>query len=77
MSEHKPGFTYIYSETLKQEIAISVKTGRIYCSDGVQYSAEEIAQIQKTYSELPLAVHTVKKHFGGTIVEAGEKKEQE
>ena len=74
MSEHKPGFTYIYSETLQQEIALSDKTGRVYCYDGVQYSPEELKKIQKTYGELPLQVHILKKHFGGTIISAGEKK---
>lgn len=76
MSERKPGFTYIYSEILQQEIAISIKTGRLYCSDGVQYSLDEINQIKKTYGEIPLEVHLLKKHFGGTIVEAGEKNEK-
>lgn len=73
MSEHKPGFTYIFSRTLQQEIAISDKTGRVYCSDGVQYSPEEVKEIQKTYGELPLQVHIIKKHFGGQIVSAGVK----
>lgn len=71
---HKPGFTYIYSGALQQEIAVSVKTGRVYCQDGVQYSFEEIQEIKKTCGELPLQVHLVKKHFGGTIVSAEEKK---
>lgn len=74
MSERKPGFTYIYSETLQQEIAVSIKSGRVYCSDGVQYSLEEVKEIQKTYGELPLQVHILKKHFGGKIISAGEEK---
>lgn len=74
MTEKKPGFTYIYSETLKQEIAMSNKTGRVYCQDGTQYSPEEVMQLQKTLGEIPIFVHLIKKHFGGTIVEAGEKK---
>lgn len=74
MSERKPGFTYFYSETLQQEIAVSIKSGRVYCSDGVQYSPEELKEIQKTYGELPLQVHIVKKHFGGEIISAGEEK---
>lgn len=76
MSEHKPGFTYIYSETLQQELAVSIKTGRVYCSDGVQYSPEEVKEIQKTYGELPLQVHILKKHFGGKIISAGENNEK-
>lgn len=75
MSERKPGFTYIFSATLNQEIAISKKTGKIYCSDGVQYTPEEVKEIQKTHSELPLQVHIVKKHFSGEIISAGEKKD--
>lgn len=75
MSEHKPGFTYIYSKALQQEIAYSQKTGKVYCSDGVQYSPEELKEIQKTYGELPLQVHHLKKHFGGKIISAGEKNE--
>lgn len=73
MSERKPGFTYIYSETLQQKIAVSIKSGRVYCSDGAQYSPEEVKEIQKTYGELPLQVHILKKHFGGKIISAGEK----
>lgn len=72
MSEHKPGFTYIYSDTLQQEIAYSQKTGIVYCKDGVQYTAEEIQQLKKTYGELPLQVHIVKRSFGGTIVNVEE-----
>ena len=74
MSDHKPGFTYIYSEPLQQEIAYSDKTGKVYCSDGVQYSLDEIEQIKKTYGEIPLEVHLIKKHFGGTIVNVENKK---
>lgn len=74
MSEHKPGFTYIFSKTLKQEIAMSNKTGRVYCQDGTQYSAEEVLQLQKTLGEIPLEVHLIKKHFGGTIISTEEKR---
>jgi len=36
--ERKPGFIYMKSEILKQEIAMSEKTGRVYCEDKVQYA---------------------------------------
>ena len=35
--KRKPGFTYIWSETLKQEIAMNDKTGKVYCEDGTVY----------------------------------------
>lgn len=74
MSEHKPGFTYIFSETLQQEIAYSQKTGKVYCEDGTQYTMEEVLWLKKTHGKIPLEVHLLKKHFGGTIISAGDKK---
>lgn len=68
MTDRKPGFTYFYSEALQQEIAISDKTGKVYCSDGVQYTPEEIAQLQKTYGDFSPQVHKIKRIFGGTII---------
>lgn len=76
MSERKPGFTYIYSEVLKQEIAYSRKTGKVYCADGTQYTMEEIEWIKKSYGEIPLEVHILKKHFGGTIIKAEDKRNE-
>lgn len=64
----KPGWTYIYSETLKQEIALNEKTGWIYCQDGTKYSPEEIKEIKKHYGTLPLQVHILKQKFGGVII---------
>lgn len=61
----KEGFTYIYSETLKQEIALSQKTGILYCADGTKYSKEELSLIAGT--QVPLEAHILKKVFGGTI----------
>jgi len=68
MIEKKPGFTYFFSNAIKQNIAISQKTGTVYCEDGTQYSASEMNEIQKIYGELPLQVHIIKKNFGGTII---------
>lgn len=66
----KPGFIYIYSKALNQEIAMSEKTGKVYCSDGVTYEADEVARISKIYGEIPLSVHTLKKQFAGSKIEA-------
>lgn len=44
--EFKPGFTYIYSETLKQEIALQDSTGKIFCQDGTVYDLPEIEEIK-------------------------------
>ena len=76
MALHKPGFTYIYSETLKQEIAVSDKSNRIYCSDGVVYFPEEIEELKKSNEELPLQIHLIKKSFNGKIVSVGETNEK-
>jgi hypothetical protein len=66
--EFKPGWEYIYSETLGQEIALHLETGRVYCADGVEYKAEEIAIMEKSGAEVTLGVHRVKFLFKGTIV---------
>jgi hypothetical protein len=31
--EFKPGWEYIHSSPLKQEIAVNIKTGEVYCED--------------------------------------------
>lgn len=66
--QHKAGFTYIYSDELKQEIALSHKTGRIICEDGTTYSFTEINQIVEQGKKIPLQVHLLKKIFDGEIV---------
>jgi hypothetical protein len=68
MAERKPGFIYIYSETLKQEVAWSKKTGIVYCQDGVKYSPAELDIIGEDGGELPLGVHIIKKVFTGSEV---------
>jgi hypothetical protein len=73
--EYKPGFIYIYSELLNQEIAMSKKTGVVYCEDlgpdgkNVQYSPKEIEIIAREGGVLSPEVHAVKKVLGGEIVE--------
>jgi hypothetical protein len=63
----KPGWEYIHSETLKQEVAVNIKTGKVYCEDGTQYSPEEIRIIKTAKQKITPAVHLVKKIFGGEI----------
>ncbi|MDR2734280.1 MAG: hypothetical protein LBC99_06485 [Spirochaetota bacterium] len=66
--EHKPGFRYKWNEALGQEIAISEKTGAVYCEDGVYYSPEEVALLKETGSRITKNVHLVKKAIDGTII---------
>jgi hypothetical protein len=65
--EFKPGWEYIYTEILKQEIAVNIKTGKVYCEDGTVYSPEEIKIMDTAMQEIPPEVHLVKKVFGGEI----------
>jgi hypothetical protein len=72
-----PGFTYILSSELKQEVALSHKTGWVYCEDKgpdgkpVAYSPAELAILEKTGTIITPAIHNIKKVIGGTIVEYG------
>jgi hypothetical protein len=71
------GFKYIYSESLKQEIAFSLKTGWVYCEDKypngelVSYSPRELEIVDMDGGTITPAIHNVKKLFGGSIVEYG------
>ncbi|GHT90507.1 hypothetical protein FACS1894137_19830 [Spirochaetia bacterium] len=67
--EFRPGWEYMNSAILGQEIAIHLETGRVYCADGVQYQPEEIAIMEKSGAEITLGVHLVKSLFEGTIVD--------
>jgi hypothetical protein len=66
--EFKPGWTYIMSKTLNQEIALNNRTGIIYCEDGVIYRPEEIELIDRAGMNIDPGVHEVKRLFGGQIV---------
>jgi hypothetical protein len=66
---YKPDFIYIKSDHLKQEVAISKKTGWVYCEDGVKYSPQEMAIIEKAGSYIDAGIHAIKKIIGGEIVE--------
>jgi hypothetical protein len=65
---YKPGFFYINSAILKQEVAMNVKTCRVYCEDGVLYSPQEILLFHEADTEIDVATHLVKKVFGGEVV---------
>lgn len=69
----KPGWTYIYSRELEQEIALNDKTNWVYCHDGTRYNPQEL-QIIKINETLPRAVHLIKKIFEGEIVIHGTKR---
>lgn len=74
MPERKPGFLYIKSDLLKQEVAFSKKTGWLYCEDKypdgnlVSYSPKEINLFADAGQVIDLATHTIKKIFGGEVV---------
>jgi hypothetical protein len=67
--EFKPGWEYIYSGSLQQEIAANIKTGSVYCEDGTVYRPEEIAILKAAKQETVPEVHLAKKVFGGEIVD--------
>jgi hypothetical protein len=70
--EHKPGFIYMRSKILNQEIAWSEKTGFVYCEDKVQYSPREIELLKAAENiEIDFLTHLVKKVFGGEIIRIG------
>ena len=61
---------YKYSENLKQNIALSKKSGWVYCEDGTKYSPEEYSILKSTGQPIPLQVHILKKMFDGVLVAA-------
>jgi hypothetical protein len=64
----KEGFIYIYSDYLGQEIALSEKTGILYCADKTQYSPAELELLDNGFGPVPLSVHRVKKFFHGEVI---------
>jgi hypothetical protein len=58
----------MYSKILKQEIALSEKTGAVFCADGVKYSPVELDVFEKNGATVDERVHCVKKIIGGEIV---------
>lgn len=68
----KGDWTYKYSHVLGQEIAYDKNSGWLFCEDGVRYSPAELAKLKKHKdADFPLAVHLLKKHFDGEIIQAG------
>ena len=74
--EFKPGFIYIKSEILKQEVALSEKTGWVYCEDGVKYSPQEIDILAEAGAVINLETHKVKKEIGRDIVDIKQAKNE-
>ena len=66
---YKPNFIYIKSDLLKMEVAVNKKTGKVTCEDGVEYSPQEMAVIEKAGGVLDMPTHRVKKIIGGVIVD--------
>lgn len=66
----KDGFTYIYSPELGQKIAISEKTGKVYCQDKTVYSLDEVKILQKA-GGITKGIHLVKKIFVGSVISTG------
>jgi predicted HicB family RNase H-like nuclease len=72
----KAGFIYLYSDILKQEIALSEKTGVVFCADKTTYSKEEVDILDTWNLRVDGRVHRVKKIIGGEIVGFVEKVEK-
>jgi hypothetical protein len=73
--EFRPGFIYIKSDELNQEVAFSLQSGWVYCEDKgpdgklINYSPEEIEILKANEGgTITLGIHRVKKIFGGRIV---------
>jgi hypothetical protein len=67
--EFKPGWTYIKSNDLKQEVAVNIKTGLVYCEDRTVYKPEEIEIMKKAGQKITAEIHRVKRFFKGEIVD--------
>jgi hypothetical protein len=72
----KPGWEYMYSDTLKQEIAVNIKTGKVYCEDRTQYSLRELEIMKGAQLEITPEIHLAKKLFEGEIVTVIHKENQ-
>jgi hypothetical protein len=65
--EFKPGWEYIYSNALKQEVAVNIKNGKVYCEDGAIYSSGELKIMDNAKQEITPGIHLVLRIFGGEI----------
>ncbi|GHV79167.1 hypothetical protein AGMMS49944_09580 [Spirochaetia bacterium] len=74
MPKNPEEFLYMYSEILKQEIALSKKSGWAYSQDKgpdgkfVSYSPKEIQLITGGGGVLSPQIHRIKKLFGGEVI---------
>jgi hypothetical protein len=74
MARNPDEFVYWYSEILKQEIALSKKSGWAYTSDKgpdgkfVSYSPNEIQILAEGGGTITPQIHNVKKIIGGEVV---------
>lgn len=66
--EHKPGWKYIFINSLNQHIAINEKTDVLYTEDKTRYSPEECHLLKKINYQIPATVHILKKLFNGEII---------
>jgi hypothetical protein len=74
--EFKPGWDYLYSNTLKQEVAVNKQTGTLYCEDRTVYSPDEIRTMGAAKQEITPEAHLVKRVFGGVITQFIRKENQ-
>jgi hypothetical protein len=74
MPRNPDDFDYYYSEILKQEVALSKKSGWTYCTDKgpdgkfVSYSPKELQILGERGGTLTPEVHRIKKLFGGEVI---------
>jgi hypothetical protein len=68
---YKPGFIYMKSKILKQEVAMNEETNRVYCEDKVEYSPQEILLFYEAGMKVDVGAHLVKKVFEGEVVKIG------
>ena len=60
----------MFSHEIGQEIAISEKSGKVYCKDQTVYLPSEL-KILNEAGGITKGIHLVKKIFGGSVVAAG------
>lgn len=65
--EQKPGWKYLFIDSLKQYIAINENTDVLYTEDKTRYSPEECHLLKSVNYQIPMAVHLTKKIFSGEI----------
>ena len=65
---YKSGFIYMKSAAIGQMVAVSEKSWQVFCEDKVVYSPNEVRLFSEANLDIPLAVHKIKKVFGGEVV---------